>query len=245
MTQDTYNEIYKYYKAHIPVPWLKDVINRNGKFRINVVNIGNYFGRVGEDPDLIYQAIKNVLKEEGIVVVIGTDKYKSMFLTFNFNEINLPAKYMLDREKIEKFHKFLENNKLYNEDTKYLLCPECHRYSVEYSTSSYREYDKRWLCNHCLDVFVYYDYNLDISNKDKYHIYKLWGAEALSIFTNKSMKRTIGFVASYFKDCCVTKKDKCLYFDFFKEEDKKYEVEGDIINERGKMGIVRRDARSK
>ena len=56
MTHDTYNEIYKYYKAHIPV--LKDVIKRNGKFRINVVNIGNYFGRVGEDPDLIYQAIK-------------------------------------------------------------------------------------------------------------------------------------------------------------------------------------------
>ena len=151
----------------------------------------------------------------------------------------------------KNFNDILKNNKLYDEETKYLLCPECHRYSVIYSTSSYKEYDKRWWCNHCLDVIIYQDYDLDISDKDKYHIYKLWGAEALSIFTNKSMKKTIGFVASYFKNCCVTKKDKCLYFDFFKEKDKNYnvednnvEVEGDVNNERSKMGIVCRGARS-
>ena len=112
-----------------------------------------------------------------------------------------------------------------------------------YSTSSHKEYDKRWWCNHCLDVIIYHDYDLDISDKDKYHIYKLWGTEALSIFTKKSMKKTIEFVASYFKNCCVAKKEKCLYFDFFKEKDKNNNVEGDIINERGKMGIVRRSTR--
>jgi hypothetical protein len=97
---------------------------------------------------------------------------------------------------------------------------------------------------------IYRDYHLDISDKDKYHIYKLWGAEALSTFTNKSLKKTIGFVATYFRDCCMSKKDKCLYFDFFnaKENDKgnkKVEVEGDITNERSEMGIVCRDKRSK
>ena len=112
--QDVYNDIYKYYKAHIPMPWLKDVIKRNGKYNINIADIGNYFGRIGEDPEVIYQAIKNVLKEEGIVVVIGIDKYKSIFLTFSFIDINLPKKYMLNREKKEKLDKFLENNKLYD-----------------------------------------------------------------------------------------------------------------------------------
>lgn len=137
--------------------------------------------------------------------------------------------------------------KILNEETKYLLCPGCNRYSVKYSTSNYDKYDKKWWCNNCLDAIIYHDYDIDLSDRDKYQIYKLWGAEALSIFTNKSMKKTIEFVAYYFKNCCVSKKDKCLYFDFFKDkekEDKMVEIEGDVIDERSEMGIIRRDERS-
>ncbi len=140
---------------------------------------------------------------------------------------------------------------MFNEETKYLLCPECHHHYVKYSSRLEIEngkHDKKWWCNNCLNPIIYHDYHLDISDKDKYHIYKLWGADALSIFTNKSMKKTIEFVASYFRNSCVSKKDKCLYFDFFKDkekEDKMVEIEGDVIDERSEMGIVRRDERSK
>jgi hypothetical protein len=215
-----------------------------------MADLHDYFGDIGEDPETVYHAIKKVLLKEGIVVNMIIDSYKSLFLTFSFSKENEENEE--NKEKEERFHKSLENNKLFNEETKYLLCPECNYYSVKYSTSNYDKNDKKWWCNNCLTPIIYPDYHLDISDKDKYHIYKLWGAEALSIFTNKSLKKTIGFVGSYFKNCCVTKKDKCLYFDFFKEKEKEgkiVEIEGDVISERSEerseMGIVYRDERGK
>lgn len=229
MTQDIGHDSYsdKYYKSSIPIPWIKELISRNGTFKIDMADLHDYFGDIGEDPETVYRAIKKVLLTEGIVVSMDIDSYESLFLTFSFSDIRPPLKdkekkvYLTNKEKEENFHKSLEDNKLFNEETKYLLCPECNRYSVEYSTSSYDKNDKKWWCNHCLNPIIYHDYHLDISDKDKYHIYKLWGAEALSIFTHKSLNKTIGFVASYFKGCCVSKKDKCLYFDFFKEKEDK------------------------
>ena len=196
----------------------------------------------------ICQNLKDIFSNKGISTTIEEYDNGEKFLILREEDMPKETKHSIHNEDEKKnFNDILKNNKLYDEETKYLLCPRCNRYSVQYSTSSYKEYDKRWWCNHCLDVVIYRDYDLDISDKDKYHIYKLWGVEALSIFTNKSMKKTIGFVASYFKNCCVTKKDKCLYFDFFKEKEKKDNVEGDIIDERidkrSKMGIIRRGAR--
>ena len=195
--------------------------------------------------------LKDIFSNKGISTIEEYDNGEN-FLILRKGDMPIidkikEAKHHIHKEDENKnFNDILKNNKLYYEDTRHLLCPECHRYSVAHSTSSYDKYDTKWWCNRCLKAIIFHNYNLDISDKDKYHIYKLWGAEALSIFTNQSMKKTIGFVASYFKNCCVTKKDKCLYFDFFKDNVEN-KVEGDIIDERGKernkMGIVCRDAR--
>ncbi len=124
---------------------------------------------------------------------------------------------MPDLEEIEKFHNFLKDNKLYNDKTRYLICPRCYRYSVKFSKNSYTN-SSTWWCDRCLDDVNYYGYNLETNAKDKYHIYKLWGVDALAVLTNENLKKTVKFVASYFKESCVVKKDKCLYFDFFKEK---------------------------
>lgn len=218
MTPDIKHSSYsdKYYKSSIPIPWLKEMIDSNRIFRIDMANLHDYFGDIGEDPETVYNAIKKILLKEGIIVNMDIDKGKSVFLTFSFNSL---------KHKEEKFYKSLDN-KLFGEDTKYLLCPECNRYSVEYYASSFNKNDKKWWCNHCLDTIVYSDYDIALSDRDKYQIYKLWGIDALSIFTQQPVKKVIGFVASYFKNCCVRKKDKCLYFDFFKVKENKM-IEGD------------------
>lgn len=209
----------------------------------------------------ICQNLKDIFSNKGINATIGEYNNGEKFLIMRNEDIK-EDKYIArnthnvhKKDKTKSFKEILRDNKLFDDDTRYLLCPECNRYSVEYSTSSYREYDKKWWCNNCLDVIIYYDYGINISDKDKYHIYKFWGAEALSIFTNISMKKTIGFVASYFKNCCITKKDRCLYFDFFNEKgekegkDGKDDVEGDVIDERSKerskMVTIRRNAKGK
>lgn len=201
--------------------------------------------------------LKDIFSNKGIDTTIDEYHNGEKFLTLRKREIpvidkKIDTKVTTNSEDEKKnLRDILKDNKLYDQETKYLLCPECHRYSVEYSSRLEIENDKndkKWWCNNCLDAIIYHDYDIDLSDKDKYHIYKLWGADALSIFTNKSMKKTIEFVASYFRNSCVSKKDKCLYFDFFKDkekEDKMVEIEGDVINERSEMGIVRRDERSK
>lgn len=198
--------------------------------------------------------LKDILSNKGIDATIGEYDNGERFLILRKGEIPVidkpkPTKVATNSEDEKKnFRDILKDNKLFDEETKYLLCPECNRYSIKYSTSNYDKHDKKWWCNYCLNPVIYPDYHLDISDKDKYHIYKLWGADALSIFTQQSMKKTIEFVASYFKNCCVNKKDKCLYFDFFKDKEKEgktVEIEGDVINERSEMGTVHRNERSK
>lgn len=211
------------------------------------------------DPDIIIYAayseaicknLKDILSNKGIYATIGEYNNGEKFLvlrTEEEKEIDIETVIHNEEEK-KNFRDTLKNNKLYNDDTKYLLCPECNRYSVEYSASSYYKDSKKWWCSRCTKKIIYHNYDIDISDKDKYHIYKLWGVDALSVLTSQSMKRTISFVGSYFKDCCVSKKDRCLYFDFFNEKDGKDgkdNVEGDVIDERSEMGIVRRNERSK
>jgi hypothetical protein len=197
----------KYYKSSIPISWLKEMINKNRIFKIDMSHLYDYFGDIGEDPETVYNAIKKILLKEGIIVDMDIEGYK-LFLTFSFNSLDSLE------NKEEKSYKFLDS--LFG-DTKYLLCPKCNRYSVEYYASSFDKNDKKWWCNHCIETIVYSDYHIDLTDRDKYQIYKLWGVDALSIFTKQSMKKTVGFVASYFRDCCIRKKDKCLYFDFFKK----------------------------
>lgn len=188
--------------------------------------------------------LKDILSNKGIDATI--DEYDDGEKFLILREWEIPVIYkpkpikMVNGEEKKSFLDILKDNKLYDEETKYLLCSECYRYCVRYLYTS-----EKWWCNHCIANITYHNHNLDISDKDKYHIYKLWGADALSTFTNESMKNTVKFVASYFRNCCVSKKDKCLYFDFFKEkEGKMVDIEGDVIDERSEMGIVRRNARS-
>lgn len=224
--------------------------------------------------EAICKNLKDILSNKGIYATIGEYNNGEKFLVLRTEEekeedipiINkgIKNKKIKNKEIVNKeidietvihneeekknFRDTLKNNKLYNDDTKYLLCPECNRYSVEYSASSYYKDSKKWWCSRCTKKIIYHNYDIDISDKDKYHIYKLWGVDALSVLTSQSMKRTISFVGSYFKDCCVSKKDRCLYFDFFNEKDGKDgkdNVEGDVIDERSEMGIVRRNERSK
>lgn len=198
--------------------------------------------------------LKDIFSNKGISATIGEYENGEKFLILRKRETSvidkkIDTKVAINSENKKKnFRYILKDNKLFNEDDKYLLCPECNHYSVKYSISNYDKNDKKWWCNNCLSNIIYSDYHLDISDKDKYHIYKLWGVEALSIFTRQSMRKTIEFVASYFRNSCVSKKDKCLYFDFFKDkekEDKMVEIEGDVIDERSEMGIVHRNERSK
>lgn|SRR3990167_2387400 len=193
--------------------------------------------------------LKDIFSSKGIDVTIDEYHNGEKFLILREEEIVIDRpKPTKNEDQKKNFLDILNYNKLFNEETKYLLCPKCNHYSVVYSTSSYDKNDKKWWCNNCLDAIIYHDYDIDLSDKDKYHIYILWGVDALSVFTRQSKERTIKFVASYFRSCCMSKKDKCLYFDFFKDkekEDKMVEIEGDVIDERSKMGIVRRNERSK
>ena len=192
--------------------------------------------------------LRDILSNKGIDVTIDEYGNGEKFLTLKKGKTVIdkpkPTKINECSEDENSLRAILKDNKLYDKEIKSLLCPECHHYCVDYYTSMFKEYDKRWWCHNCLDVIIYRDYNIDLSDKDKYQIYKLWGAEALSILTNESMKKTIGFVGSYFKYGCMSKKDKCLYFDFFKEKENKM-GEGDIVDERSEMGIVRRNERGK
>jgi hypothetical protein len=128
-------------------------------------------------------------------------------------------KYCKIRENESKnFADILKTNKLYDKETKYLLCPNCHIYCVGYLSSKLiEEYYNRWWCKNCISSINYHDYDVDIDDKDKYQIYKLWGLDALSTLTNESIRTLKRFVASYFKSSCVSKKDKCPYFNFFDE----------------------------
>lgn len=119
-------------------------------------------------------------------------------------------------QKIEQFpeldiRELLDNDKLYDENTHLLYCPDCHRYEVRFMGGR-----DAWICNWCSKQTYYDDFKF--SDKNKYQIYKLWGIEALRDVTHMKLDVAKQFVASYFKKCCETKKDKCLYFGIFEEE---------------------------
>jgi hypothetical protein len=142
MTQDIWHSSYsdKYYKSRIPMLWLKKNIDKKGIFRIDMANLHDYFGDIGEDPETVYLAIKRVLLKEGIIVNMIV--HESVFLTFSFNDVNKEKIYTINKEKEELFHKYLKDNKLFDEETKYLSCPECSHYSVEYSISGW--HNNKW-----------------------------------------------------------------------------------------------------
>lgn len=174
-------------------------------------------------PEDIYIKLKDILLNKGIDVSIDECGNGEKFIILRLLKIpiingSMPAKVTkISGDKKKNFFDILKDNKLYDKDTKNLLCPNCLLYSVKYSTSSYKEYDKIWRCDNCFVVVNYRSYDVVLDDKDKYQIYKLWGVDAIRILTNESMKNTKRFIASYFKNSCITKKDKCLYFDFFKD----------------------------
>lgn len=234
MNQDTYNmdhETYLEYCNAISrhIPWLKSMIKKTRKnlLTIDIYEIYDYFGVnfVGKNP-AIYQSVRDILLEEGIIITLGNNNGVKFL---GFSCIKVPMIYMPGHDDIDKFHTFLKDNKLYNEENGYLVCPECNRYTVKYSVDSYSN-NSTWWCEHCIKDIIYYGYDLEISDKDKYHIYKLWGIDALSVLTNESVNKSRKFVASYFKECCINKKDKCLYFDFFKDKEKNNEMGQEIEN---------------
>lgn len=194
---------------------------------ISKLTIPHY--RIGRFSEKICLKLKDMLKDKGIDASI--DEYRSgeKFLVLKKEKISVGRSEttktsIIGEGEIKNFLDILKDNKLYYKDTKRLLCPECHRYSVEYSISTCKEYDKIWWCDNCIKTINYRNYNIYLDDKDKYQIYKLWGVEALNILTKESMKKTISFISSYFKSGCIAKKDKCLYFDFFKEKDNKKDV---------------------
>lgn len=105
----------------------------------------------------------------------------------------------------------LDNDKFYDENTRLIICPECHKYGVEFLSET-----KKWYCTRCMGSPHYDDYKF--SDKNKYQIYKLWDMYALMDVAHVKLDMAKRFVASYFKKCCNTKKDKCLYFGIFEEE---------------------------
>jgi hypothetical protein len=213
--REIYNEYYNAIRRHIP--WLKKMIKISGMNQYNIViyEIYDYFGVnfIGKNPG-IYEIVKDILLEEGIITSFGSKEDGTKI--FTFSNIQIPMVNMPGLEEIKKFHNFLKENRLYDDKKRYLICPRCYHYSVKFSKNSYAN-NSSWWCDYCLDDIIYYGYNLEISDKDRYHIYKLWGADALSVLINENLKKTIRFVASYFKESCVVKKDKCLYFDFFRD----------------------------
>lgn len=120
-------------------------------------------------------------------------------------------------EKVEpKFpeldvQELLDKDKFYDENTHFLYCPECHRFEVRFIGGQ-----DAWICNWCTRQTNYEIFKF--SDKNKYQIYKLWGVEALRDITHMRLEVAKQFIASYFKKCCETKKNECLYFGIFEEE---------------------------
>lgn len=121
----------------------------------------------------------------------------------------------MNRKSEEYWRSFPNDKKFYDENTHSLLCPKCYNYSVEYFNNL-----KKWSCNTCETVGnIYYKINVILTDKDKYHIYKFWGVEALSQLTYESLGEIKKFVGSYFKKGCSSVGEKCIYSDYFKEKE--------------------------
>jgi ribosomal protein L37AE/L43A len=175
--------------------------------------------RIERFSEKICLKLKDMLKDKGIDVSIDEYGNGEKFVILKREKISVGRLETIETSIIgegENFLDILKDNKLYYKDTKKLLCPKCHRYSVTYSISTCKEYDKIWWCDNCIKIVNYINYNIYLDDKDKYQIYKLFGVEALNMLTKESMRKTISFISSYFKSGCIAKKDKCLYFDFFK-----------------------------
>jgi len=123
-----------------------------------------------------------------------------------------------NRRKIfeEKSHHLLSPKILIDKDSHLLICPICSTYSVEYLIKS-----KEWFCNLCDEKIDIDDslelYNLSMTDKDKYNIYRYWGIYALCGLTGNTYSETKTFISSYFENGCTSIGDNCLYYDHFKE----------------------------
>lgn len=120
------------------------------------------------------------------------------------------------RQLKENSSLLLSNKKLFDEDTHLLICPKCTTYSVYY----HQKHDK-WMCNYCDSPIHEYNpfknFDLTITDKDEYKIYKIYGIEALMYLTDYSWDEAQHFVANFFEDCCTTKGDSCIYNNHFEE----------------------------
>jgi len=99
----------------------------------------------------------------------------------------------------------LSNKKIYDYISKSMLCPYCNNYSVKYSDA--------WLCNECNQIMVMKNSNSDhsfggsdvdinslewdLTKKDKYDIYRIYGIEALVNLTGESQYDISDYIRLY------------------------------------------------
>lgn len=95
-----------------------------------------------------------------------------------------------------------------------LKCPKCSKGDVLYQTGKGWEMRKGWFCNFCLLDMAEWEGDIISENRDKvlYSLYRKYGVEAISELTGESIKDIKTFVSNYFKLCCTTKKDACIYY---------------------------------
>ena len=120
----------------------------------------------------------------------------------------LEKQFKINRER------YLELENLLDEENNLIICPFCFNPSVKYL-----ERYKEWCCGQCkVEIkFTSILHEIDLDGKEMYKIYKLWGIKALHKLTGKAESVLQNSVGKYFENCCSSKGEKCLYFDYIKE----------------------------
>jgi hypothetical protein len=198
-------------------------VTKDKEIKLNMDNISRLicsYKKINiKQSEEICARLKDIFRTKGIDAIVDEYYNGEKFLILREQNVAIDEpRIVVSIKGKENFNDYIKDNKIYIKDIKYLLCPKCHRYCVEF-TADYYTKRKTWWCHNCLIDINYIDYDLGLSDKDKYQIYKLYGIDALKTFTNESTKQISKFVASYFKNSCMAKKDKCVYFNFFKEEE--------------------------
>lgn len=120
----------------------------------------------------------------------------------------------------QKLSDFKKNQNLISIEVYCTYCGE--PYSVPYSVKKYANEINDWICSNCYKKKVRVEesinrFGLNFPDKEKYHIYKTYGIEALSKCTGDSEDETRRFVGSYFEKCCTSMGNNCLYFNYLEE----------------------------
>lgn len=97
-----------------------------------------------------------------------------------------------------------------------LKCPKCHKGDILYHNGYGKGQDVRygWICSACSLNMAEWVGDIFSKNRDKvlYQLYRKYGVEAISELTGESLKNIKTFIGNYFKSCCATKKEACIYY---------------------------------